>query len=77
MAATPHAASGLPASPPYDINPLLTPEQQTLLSTVLTELPAAFAGNAPPMASPDVQHSIHLNNPGPVKQNAYRQSPEK
>ena len=77
MAATPHAASGLPASPPYDINPLLTPEQQTLLSTVLTELPAAFAGNAPPMASPDVQHSIHLNNPVPVKQNAYRQSPEK
>lgn len=63
----------------FNINPKLTVDQIAQVDSVLRKHMHAFAAQShlPPSESPNVEHAIHLNNPHPVKQAAYRQSPAK
>jgi transposase InsO family protein len=66
-----------PAAPPYDINPSLTADQRRAVEVLVQQILQQPRTSVPAPAAPGVQHAIHLSNPVPVKQKAYRQSPER
>ena len=74
-------AAPVPMIPPlvFDINPALPAADQALMRSMLESSTSTFAPSvkATPKPSPDVVHSIHLSDPSPIKQQAYRQSPAK
>jgi len=63
----------------FVINDKLTPDQQKWLLLELNTMLDAFATDprAGPVAAVGVEHAIHLTDEHPLKQNAYRQSPDK
>lgn len=78
----PSAADGpAPTEPPQlIINPDLPPEEADFIRARLLALSHTFASTSrtePPAIAPGVEHTIHLSDYHPIKQKAYRQSPEK
>jgi transposase InsO family protein len=71
------ASAGEPAEI-WDVNPQLTPLQAEAMRAMLRRNPQAFAApDRPPVIAPNVEHHIYLDDPMPVKQAPYRQSPQK
>ena len=62
-----------------DINPALSASDRQQFEKVIRECAraSAFADAAPPRPAVGVVHEIHLSNPAPLKQRAYRASPLK
>lgn len=58
----------------FDINPALTSEQKTIMHEMLARLKQVFSTNPlkTPTSAPGVEHEIHLTDPVPIKQKAYR-----
>jgi hypothetical protein len=62
----------------FQINPDLSPTDFKKVLNFLKQLGFAFATpQSPPVASPNVEHHIHLIDTQPIKQAPYRQSPLK
>ena len=70
-----------PAKPPFDINPDPSPSERQHMISILTDLMYAFAlhPSLVPAPAPGITHRINLLDPTlpPIKQAAYRESPEK
>ena len=75
-AATPPIAPVI--EPTFNVNPDLPLAEQARVRATLAKLKHAFAApKRTPVASPGVEHAIHLLDNQPVKQAPYRQSPAK